>query len=92
MREGTGLCNRGCNDSELDLDDEEDVRINGVFDDIMHILFTCDKLQRLRAKWTREIISRGGKWELNGMFTGREVFQAVVGFLREARLCRNLVY
>jgi hypothetical protein len=90
LREGSGLCNRGCNESEISEDEEEEV-INGVRDSLRHILFECTALGVARAKWTRTLVANGGKWDLQNMFTCKQTFEIVVGFLQETGLFSLLV-
>ena len=92
LREGTGLCARGCNESDGDVSDEDDSSQDGVHDTLRHILFECGYLETARNKWEREIRKVGGKWTLTEMFETRETFLAVIGFLREANLYKLLVY
>ena len=90
LKQGTGLCPRGCNEPETDEFDEEEIDQRDVRDTLRHILFECPKLNRAREYWTNILNRKGGQWTLNQMFTGRESFKAVVGFLQETNLFRSL--
>src|SRR5439155_3765104 len=92
LREGTGLCARGCNESDGVESDDEEMNQYEVHDTLRHILFECEHLEPERNKWDREIRKVGGEWTLSEMFETRETFLAVIGFLREANLYKLLAY
>src|SRR5439155_25262985 len=92
LREGTGLCARGCNESDGDVSDEDEPSQDGVHDTLRHILFECVHLETARNKGEREIRKVGGKWTLTEMLETRETYLAVIGFLRESNLYKLLVY
>ena len=92
LREGTGLCARGCNESDSDVSDDDDASQAGVRDTLRHILFECVYLAGVRGKWEREIGKVGGEWTLPEMFETRETFLAVIGFLRDTDLYKILAY
>ena len=92
LKEGSGLCLRGCNPEGIeDFEDEEMIR-NGVRDTLRHILFGCEYLQVARVRWTREMEQSGGEWILAKMFNSRESFRAIVGFLREIDVFELFAY
>ena len=94
LHEGSGLCERGCNESESESEEIDELAVTPpvVRDTLRHILFECEHLRIAREKWTRIIEACGGQWALNGMFLGRNTFLAVIGFLRETNLFRLLAY
>jgi ribonuclease HI len=91
LQEGSGLCDRGCNETEVSDDEEDEVVNESVSDSLSHILFECPGLRVARERGKREMESVGGSWKLSSMFENKVRFLVVVGFLRETGLYNRLV-
>jgi ribonuclease HI len=91
LKEGSGLCDRGCNESEISEDDDDSMEAESIRDTLRHILIECPGLQEARVRGNREMEKIGGRWVLSSMFANKARFLVVVGFLRETGLFGRLV-
>jgi ribonuclease HI len=91
LKEGSGLCDRGCNESEVSEDEEDNVGNESVRDTLRHILMECPGLNVNRERGKREMENIGGSWKISSMFENKARFLVVVGFLRETGLYNRLV-
>jgi ribonuclease HI len=89
LKEGSGLCNRGCNEVE-DSADEEAER-PGTRDTLRHILLECGALTEARSKGARALTELDLSWTLPHMFSCKTAFYVVLAFLRDAGLLNRLM-
>jgi ribonuclease HI len=92
LKEGDGLCNRGCNDSVESEDEFETGDRDMVRDTLRHILLDCPELQVQRLTWSTKMARLGKVWALTDIFTSKEAFFLVLGFLRDSGLLDRLMY